>query len=252
MDPTLTPKLETLLAQRRKSTARPAGREWRSVRLSWMSESRRLGLPIILGLLLAVLPAGASDWIQVSNNSNLAVYAKEHPGSQIRELRAIGVVDAPSWVVRNVLDQVTDYPEFMPYTSKAQLIERKPHNAIVYFRWDPPLIGPRDITISVAANSTRLAGGRTSYRLEWTPISSAGPGPVTGVTRITLDEGYWNLEPTEDGKKTAVTYDLFTDGGGGLPSFVINMANRQSVSDMFEAIRKQVTLPKYVQRGAAE
>jgi hypothetical protein len=72
------------------------------------------------------------------------------------------------------------------------------------------------------------------------------------VIRITLDEGSWNLEPTDDGKKTTVTYDLFTDGGGGLPAFAINMANRQSVNDLFQALRQQVTLPKYLQRKPAE
>jgi hypothetical protein len=111
---------------------------------------------------IAAIPTFGSDWIQISDNPNLAVYAKERAGSQIKELRAIGVVDAPVWIVHNVLEQVTDYPEFMPYTSKAELIERKPHTSVVYFRWDPPLIGPRDVTISVAVNSTRLTGGRTS------------------------------------------------------------------------------------------
>src|SRR5258708_39943417 len=75
------------------------------------------------------------------------------------------------------------------------------------------------------------------------PISrESGPGRR-------LDEGSWKLEPTEDGRKTTVIYDLFTDGGGGLPAFVINMANRQSVNDLFQAIRKQVILPKYSQKN---
>jgi hypothetical protein len=37
-----------------------------------------------------------------------------------------------------------------------------------------------------------------------------------------------------------------------LPGFVINLANKQSVFDLFQAIRKQVTLPKYSQKNPTE
>ncbi len=193
-----------------------------------------------------------AEWVQINSNQNLTVYAKDRPGSSIKELRAVGLVDAPSWVILNLLDEVADYPDFMPYTTKAQLIERRTHETIIYFRWDPPLIGARDVTVAVTQSSTKRADGKTNYQLHWGPMSTAGTAPSPGVTRITLDEGSWKLEPTEDGRKTTVIYDLFTDGGGGLPAFVINMANRQSVNDLFQAIRKQVTLPKYSQKTPTE
>ena len=190
--------------------------------------------------------------MQIHSNQNLTVYAKDRPGTWIKELRAVGLVDAPSWVILNVLDDVADYPDFMPYTTKAQLIERRPHGAIIYFRWDPPIIGARDVTVAVTKSSTKRADGKTIYQLQWEPTNTLGPAPSPGVIRITLDEGSWKLEPTEDGKKTTVTYDIFTDGGGGLPGFAINIANKQSVFDLFQAIRKQVTLPKYSQKNPTE
>jgi hypothetical protein len=199
--------------------------------------------------LATIIPLFGAEWVQINSNPSLTVYAKDRLGTPIKELRAIGTVDAPNWVVLNVLDEVADYPDFMPYTTKAQLIERRPHGAVIYFRWDPPLIGARDVTITVTQSSTKRADGKTIYQLRWEPTNSAGPAPTPGVIRIALDEGSWNLEPSADGRKTTVTYDLFTDGGGGLPPFVINLANRQSVSDLFQAIRKQVTLPKYSQRN---
>jgi len=190
--------------------------------------------------------------VQVNTGQNLTVYAKDRPGSSIKELRAVGLVDAPSWVILNVLDQVEDYPDFMPYTTKAQLIERRAHGAVIYFRWDPPLIGARDVTVALTRSSTKRADGKTNYQLQWEPINAVGPAPSPGVIRITLDEGSWKLEPTEDGKKTTVIYDVFTDGGGGLPGFAINIANKQSVYDLFQALRKQVTLPKYSQKTSTE
>jgi len=206
-------------------------------------------LTLIAGCFLTTLVSSiGAEWVQINSNQNLTVYAKDRPGSSIKELRAVGLVDAPSWVILNVLDEVADYPDFMPYTTKAQLIERRARETIIYFRWDPPLIGARDVTVAVIQSSTKRADGQTNYQLHWEPISTVGPAPSPGITRITLDEGSWKLEPTEDGKKTTVVYDLFTDGGGGLPGFAINMANKQSVNDLFQAIRKQVTLPKYSQK----
>jgi hypothetical protein len=205
------------------------------------------------GCLFAMLvDLSGAEWVQINTGQNLTVYAKDRPGSSIRELRAVGLVDAPSWVILNVLDQVADYPDFMPYTTKAQLIERRAHNSIIYLRWDPPLIGARDVTVAITQNSTKRADGKTVYNLQWEPINTIGPAPSPGVIRITLDEGSWKLEPTEDGKKTTVIYDIFTDGGGGLPAFAINLANRQSVYDLFQAIRKQVTMPKYSQQNPTE
>ena len=210
-------------------------------------------LALSLGCFLTVLGTSlGADWVKINSNENLTIYSKDRPGSSIRELRAVGLVDAPSWVILNVLDEVADYPDFMPYTTKAQLIERRPRGGIIYFRWDPPLIGARDVTVAVTHSSTKRTDGQTNYQLWWEPITTAGPAPSPGVIRITLDEGSWILEPTEDGRRTTVTYDLFTDGGGGLPAFAINLANRQSVNDLFQAIRKQVTLPKYSQQNRPE
>jgi len=210
-------------------------------------------LALTLSCFLAVMESSiGADWIKISSNENLTIYSKDRPGTSIKELRAVGLVDAPSWVILNVLNEVADYPDFMPYTTKAQLIERRPHGTIIYFRWDPPLIGARDVTVEVTRNSTKRTDGQTNYQLSWEPITTAGPAPSPGVIRITLDEGSWRLEPTEDGKRTTVTYDLLTDGGGGLPAFAINLANRQSVNELFQAIRKQVMLPKYSQKNLQE
>jgi polyketide cyclase/dehydrase/lipid transport protein len=222
-------------------------------RVDALADKQLARLALALGCFLTVIGSSiGADWVKTNSNENLTIYSKDRAGSSIKELRAVGLVDAPSWVILNVLNEVADYPDFMPYTTEAQLIERKPHGAIIYFRWDPPLIGARDVTVALTRNSTKRADGQTNYQLRWEPIATAGPAPAPGVIRITLDEGSWRLEPTEDGKRTTVTYDLFTDGGGGLPAFAINLANRQSVNDLFQAIRKQVTLPKYSQRNPPE
>jgi hypothetical protein len=196
--------------------------------------------------------ADTSDWMQLSKNDSLAVFARSHPGCPIKELRAVGEIDAPNWVVKNVIDGVEDYPSFMPYTTKTKIIERKLNQIISYLRLDAPFIGARDVTVSVCSQAQKRDDGTTSYQLRWEPVNSLGPSPSPGVTRITLDQGSWTLEPADGGKKTIATYTILTDGGGGLPAFVINFANRQIVENLFSAIRKQIALTKYSQSHPAE
>jgi Polyketide cyclase / dehydrase and lipid transport len=191
--------------------------------------------------------ADSTDWVQLTKNDSLAIFARPHAGCLIKEIRAVGPIDAPNWVVKNVIDGVEDYPSFMPYTTKTTVIERKLNQIISYFRLDPPFIGARDITVSVSSQTQKHEDGTTSYQLHWEPVNSLGPSPSPGVIRITLDQGSWSLEPADGGKKTMATYTILTDAGGGLPAFVINFANRQGVENLFSAIRKQIGLTKYSQ-----
>jgi hypothetical protein len=196
--------------------------------------------------------ADTQDWVQLSKNDSLAIFARSHPDCPVKELRAVGAIDAPNWVVKNVIDGVEDYPSFMPFTTKTTIIERKLNQVISYLRLDPPFVGARDVTVAVSSQTQRHDDGTTSYQVHWEPVNSLGPSPSPGVTRITLDQGSWSLEPADRGKKTIATYTILTDGGGGLPAFVINFANRQGVENLFSAIRKQIGLTKYSQTRPAD
>ena len=121
--------------------------------------------------------ADSQDWVQLTKNDTLAIFARPHPGCPIKEIRAVGPIDAPNWVVKNVIDGVEDYPSFMPYTTKTTVIERKLNQIISYFRLDPPFIGARDITVSVSSQTQKHEDGTTSYQLHWEPVNSLGPSP---------------------------------------------------------------------------
>ena len=60
------------------------------------------------------------------------------------------------------------------------------------------------------------------------------------VVRVRVNDGYWLLEPREDGKKTFATYYVYTVPGGSIPTFIINQANGMAVPKVFESIKKTV------------
>lgn len=206
--------------------------------------------------LLSAVPwlcrASADDWREVIRTTSLAVSVRDRGNNPIKELRAVGVIDAPTWVVKKVLDDVDSYPRFMPYTAEARLLNKDAARgtALVYMKLNPPLVGPRDVTIRIQEQVLKDPDGNMIYNSRWEADNGSGPATQAGVTRMNLDEGSWTLEPAADGKTTRATYSLLTDGGG-LPPFVVNMANKRSVADLFEAVRKQAQNGKYRQAQAA-
>jgi hypothetical protein len=191
-------------------------------------------ITVLLSLLMAGLIYG-EEWREVSKNPSLTVYTRHRSGSTLEELRAVGELDAPAAKVRTVLAEVSKYPEFMPYTKESRLLVSD--DQLCYMLLNPPIVGERDCTIRVHRESRKGDNGATAYYSRWELANSEGPPPRPGVNRVNINEGSWLLEPV--GNRTRATYILYTDGGG-IPPFLANIANKQSVAQLFDAIRERV------------
>ena len=124
----------------------------------------------------------------------------------------------------------------MPYTAESRLL---PQDAqLCYMVLKPPLVGTLDYTIRVHEELSKSPDGQTIYNSRWELANTDGPPAKPGVKRVTANEGSWLLEPI--GQQTRATYTLFTDGGGGIPALLMNFANKQSVSRLFEALRTRI------------
>ena len=195
----------------------------------------------------AAVGAPATAWQEIGRHDGLVVSTRERAGSSVKEVRAVGTLDVPNWVAKNVLDDALHYPEFMPYTTESRVLSRdaEKRTLVAYEKLDPPLVSPRDYTIRVFDEPRRGPDGAIIYQSRWEPDPDAGPPAKAGVVRVKNTEGSWMLEPIDAGAHTRVTYTLFTDGGGGLPAFIINQANKRSLADLFAAVQKTAHQPKY-------
>jgi hypothetical protein len=197
-------------------------------------------------LLLAALPAAAGEsWEVMKKEDRVTVYNRNKAGSDLKEIRAVGTIFAPPWVVKNVLDDVSNYKNFMPYTEESLLLKRGDDFMISYQRLNAPIISNRDYTLRIQDKSRRLPDGTVVYKRAWSPANHLGPKEMKGVVRVKINEGYWLLEETNGGKHTKATYWLYTNPGGSLPTFVINAANGQAIPGLFSAIEKRSALPQY-------
>ena len=216
-----------------------------------MNPSKFLGA-LCLGGILAVQPtvtrAADTDWSEISRTPTLTIYTREHAGSSVKEVRAVGTFDEPNWVVKNVLDDAEHYSQFMPHVVESKVIsrDRSKGQTIAYARVSPPMISERDYTIFVQDQSTSTDKGPV-YKTHWSPANEKGPAEKSGVVRIKNNEGSWQLEPTDNGAHTRGTYILWTDAGGGVPAFILNSLNKKRLTELFETVEKTAKGEKYHQ-----
>jgi hypothetical protein len=185
-------------------------------------------------------------WQLSSNAKDVAIYSRPHPGSQLKEFKAIGPVEAPTYAVHAVIDDFENYPKFMPCTRECRLIKRDGDSIVGYQRLSPKICADRDYTLRVWKKSWSAADGLI-FMSHWTPANELGPPEKEGVVRVKICDGGWLLEP-DGATKTRATYSVYTDTGGAIPPFVANRAGQIGINRLFDAVRKQVKNPRYAAR----
>ena len=189
-------------------------------------------------------PATADNgWTEVCRKTGLVIYCRERKDSAVREYKATGDILAPTWVVKNVIDDVEDYAHFMPYITESTVLAQDGEGLITYQRFSTPLITDRDYILRIHFESRRVAGGGVLYCNRWKATTGVGPEEKKKVTRVKINEGYWLLEPV--GEMTRATYLIFTDPGGAIPAMAINYGNKNAIPMLFAAVQKQTTVDKY-------
>jgi len=200
---------------------------------------------VLIGALLAALPATAGGWEKAGVEDGVVIYNRDKEGSDVKEVKAIGTINAPNWVVKNVVDDVANYKDFMPYTKVSTLKKGKGDSVITYQYLEMPLVSNRDYTLRITDKSFVNKAGQVVYKNVWTPANHLGPKPKDGAVRLNINDGYWVLEPIDGGKKTKATYYVYTNPGGSIPSWIANRANFQAIPALFDAVKSQSKKAKY-------
>lgn len=207
-------------------------------------------LPLISLLLLfsnqfcaADNQTSATEWKEESTGDGLVIYSRIHEGSNLKEFKTVGSIDALSSTVFAVLNDVEAYPSFMPYTAECNVLKRTKDCTIAYQRLDLPLVSDRDYTLRSEHFRTTGPGGPI-YRIQWEPANDLGPPEKPGVQRVNVCEGGWLIEPDRAGM-TRATYTIYTDSGGAIPAVIANNGSRTAIRKIFAAVRKAVREPKY-------
>ena len=102
------------------------------------------------------------------------IYSRPHGDSRLKEFKAIGPIDAPTYSVHAVIDDFENYPKFMPYTLECRLLKREGDSMIGYQRLSPKICEDRDYTLRVWKKSWPGPKGLT-YLSQWEAANELGP-----------------------------------------------------------------------------
>ena len=187
--------------------------------------------------------ASTDGWKLSSEKHGIKIFSRPHPGSPVKEFRAIGDIEACSREVHAVIDDIDGYPSFMPYMAECQLVKREADSILIYQRISPKIVCDRDYTLRIWETSWAGPGGFT-FLNRWQAANSLGPPKKSGVMRVKLCRGSWLLEPS--GKSTTkATYSVCNDSCGKAPTFIANQFSQIGIRQVFAAVRQQVRNPKY-------
>jgi len=199
----------------------------------------------LCAIALATEPvASPGEWKFISDKDGVTIYRRQRMLS--KESKAIGEIAASTDLVHAVLEDVESYTSFMPYTAECRVLKREGETIVAYQRISAPMVSDRDYTIRVRTNAKKVESG-TIYSSSWVTDNAAGPSVRPGVVRVSLCDGSWLLEPTAP-NSTRATYQIYTDSGGLIPSFIKERAGPAGIRKLFDAIRKQVADPKYAKK----
>src|SRR5947209_5597577 len=118
--------------------------------------NRTLTTICLVGIALSIFAAESAqteDWTLAKQIDGVSIYRRTHPGSKLKEFKAIGEIDASSKTVHNVIDDVAAYSSFMPYTKECRVIKQENDSIITYQRLSPKIVSDRDYTLRIQKKS---------------------------------------------------------------------------------------------------
>jgi carbon monoxide dehydrogenase subunit G len=220
----------------------------------------------LVALILWLFP---SSVLGADNSSRLAAgqiitHVSQVPGSAAaRRGEAIGVVDAPSEKVWQVVIDANNFEQFLPRMIRSKLVRSEELKTILQARPNKAsevesLLGltPPDIS------QFRLPGGKyTGYFYGHVEV----PWPVGNrwyIVKVLWDEsqaarhiytsswsfvigslrenkGEWKVEPFGD-NRTLLTYRVVTDPGGFAPKFLVNSFTKKTLPQVISGVRRRV------------
>jgi Polyketide cyclase / dehydrase and lipid transport len=214
---------------------------------------RALSIGIVFSFGLTIFASGqqqphrataAQGWKFASESRGVKIFSRAHPGSIVKEFKAIGKIEASTREVHAVVDDVRGYPNFMPYTAECRLVKREGNSVLAYQRISPRIVCDRDYTLRIWETSWHSHDGLT-FLNRWQTANKEGPPKKPGVLRVDLCRGSWLLEPSGKGTTTRATYTICSDSCGKVPAFLVNQFSQVGIRQIFAAIREQVKNPKY-------
>jgi ribosome-associated toxin RatA of RatAB toxin-antitoxin module len=196
--------------------------------------------------IISIFDSHKQEWELQRNKNNISVYSRPVQGTDIKEMRAVSVINAPVSNVVAMIKDVDYYPNWMYRCSEAKLLEEISETEYIYYTVTsvPWPIKNRDMIIH-AKISTDESGGVVHVSLNALPeYLEEKPDMV----RIKKFEGKWTITPLEKGQVKLVN-DVLVIPNGEVPDWMINMAAVEGPYGTMEAMIREANSERFSHRS---
>ncbi len=182
----------------------------------------------------------AGAWALKNDKNNVKVYYRKT--SDVYEIKLITSIQSSLSGLIMLLSEVDHYPAWGYKVAESRLLTQTSVNESVYYsKLDFPWpLDDRDIIMRNNVVQDPLTGKIVA-------TSVAAPGYIAenkDVVRIKNAKTIWTIVPGSGGW-LYVEYYIYSDPGGSLPDWLVNMAIDVGPRETIKNIREFVRLPKY-------
>lgn len=173
---------------------------------------------MVCGLsVLMVGAAHAEDWKVAKNEDGIKVSLSEVPGSQYKAYQGVTTIKAPMAKVLGLQEDAVAACAWIHECKSQKLLKHEGDQSWTYTQFNTPWpVTPRDSVLLV----TTVKGGDGSLTRSLKGVPTYVP-EEKGFVRVAQVEGFWKMVPKGD-NLTEVTYQVHTEPGGSVPSWLAN------------------------------
>lgn len=187
---------------------------------------------------LALSSAQAAEWRLVKDEAGIKVYLSEVEGSKYQAYRGVALIKADMASLLAQQEDVSGSCAWIHECKEQKLLKREGDTSWTYSRFNTPWpVTPRDSVLQV----TTERGADGSVKRVLHGVADYVP-EEKGYVRVSKVEGHWTMTPKAGGE-VEVVYEVHTEPGGSVPSWLANSFVVDAPFNTLDALRKRVEKP---------
>lgn len=201
-----------------------------------MRSFTRIALLCGVGVLLAPA-AWAENWQVAKDEQGIKVSLSEVAGSAYKAYRGEALIKAPLAKVKALQEDMVGACAWIHECKSQKLLKHEGDQSWTYTQFNMPWpVTPRDSVLRVT--TVQEADGSLVRNLAGEPTYMPGE---KGFVRVSQVAGYWKLVPKGD--STQVTYQVHTEPGGSVPSWLANKFVVEAPFNTLKALKEKAEKP---------
>ncbi|WET09343.1 MULTISPECIES: START domain-containing protein [unclassified Pseudomonas] len=161
--------------------------------------------------------AQAEDWQVAKDEDGIKVSLSEVAGSKYKAYRGVTVIKAPVAKIEALQEDAVGACTWIHECKSQKLLKQEGNKSWTYTQFKAPFpVTDRDSILEIT--TSKAADGSVTRTLLEVPTYQP---EVKGYVRVAQVEGYWKLVP-KGANETEVTYQVHTEPGGSVPSWLAN------------------------------